>query len=131
MFCRERAARFHALRADLEPAALSFIGNGLLGMAQDFAEQFHVTEPLYTDPARASYAALGLQRKFGLGLKSLARGKRASAAGFRQGKVQGDPWQQGGVVLFDREGGVLWKHVDDGAGHAVDEAGLVAAVRAM
>ena len=100
-------------------------------MAQDFAEQFSVTAPLYTDPKRASYAALGLPRQFGLGLKSLARGKRATEGGFRQGKTQGDPWQQGGVVLFDGDGAVRWKDVDDGAGDVVDVAGLKAALKGL
>lgn len=128
MFCRERAARFAAEEANLAPAKLVFIGNGLLGMAQDFAEQFEVTAPLYTDPKRESYRALGLQRKFGLGLKSLKRGSRANASGFKQGRTAGDPWQQGGVVLFDRGGDVLWKEVDDSAGPQVDLEGLKAAV---
>ena len=131
MFCRERAARFQSLGDELAPASLAFVGNGLLGMAQDFAEQFGVTAPLYTDPKRASYAALGMKRKFGLGLKSLSRGSRANAGGFKQGRTQGDPWQQGGVVLFDGEGSVLWSSVDDGAGELIDIHGLKAALKAL
>ena len=131
MFCRERAARFQDLREDLAPVSLTFIGNGLLGMAKDFAESFSITAPLYTDPKRASYKAIELQRKFGIGLKSVKRGARASAGGFRQGKTQGDPWQQGGVVLFDGSGVVRWKSVDDGAGQQVDVDGLKAAISAL
>ncbi len=131
MFCRERAARFQDIRGELEPASLHFIGNGLLGMAQDFAEQFSVTAPLYTDPKRSSYAALGLERRFGLGVKSLARGARARSGGFKQGRTKGDPWQQGGVVLFDATGDVRWKSVDDGAGEQVDLGALKAAVASL
>ena len=131
MFCRERAARFATLAPDLAPASLAFVGNGLLGMAQDFAAQFQVTAPLYTDPKRESYKALGMQRAFGLGLKSVSRGRRAMAAGFAQGRTQGDPWQQGGVVLFDAAGGVRWSSIDDGAGDRVDEQGLAAAIAAL
>ncbi len=100
-------------------------------MAQDFAQQFSVTAPLYTDPKRQSYAALGLQRRFGLGVKSLTRGARASAGGFKQGRTKGDPWQQGGVVLFDASGDVRWKSVDDGAGEQVDLGALKAAVASL
>ena len=99
-------------------------------MAQDFAAGFGVTAPLYTDPGKRSYEALGFQRKMGA-LKSIGRGRRAMAAGFRQGKTAGDPFQQGGVVLFDGQGGVAWKHVDDGAGHAVDMDAFRAAVAAL
>ncbi len=116
---------------ELSPASLAFVGNGLLGMAQDFAEQFSVTAPLYTDPKRASYKALAFRREFGLGLKSLKRGKRASAEGFRQGKTQGDPWQQGGVALFDGDGRVLWKHIDDGAGEQAEVGELKAAIAGL
>jgi hypothetical protein len=132
MFCRERAARFAQERDQLDAAgvSLAFVGNGNLLMAQDFAKQFHVTDPLYTDPGKASYKALGLPRKFGL-MKSLGRGRRAGKAGFKQGKVAGDPWQQGGIVLFAQDGSVLWKHVDDGAGHSADIDAFRAAVKAV
>jgi len=109
---------------------LTFIGNGNVTMANDFVEKFSITAPLYTDPGRESYAALGMRRKFGL-MKSLGRGARASKAGFRQGKTAGDVWQQGGVVLFARGGDVLWNHIDDGAGHASDIDAFRAAVAAL
>ena len=129
MFCRERAARFSGQRDRLSATGvgLVFIGNGTVDMARDFARSFDVQDPLYTDPGRASYKALGLRRSFGL-MKSLGRGRRAMASGFRQGKTAGDVWQQGGVVLFDEGGAVRWKHVDDGAGDAADLEGFLAAV---
>ena len=132
MFCRERAARFEAERDALEEAGvtLAFVGNGSPLMARDFQRNFGITATLFTDPGRRSYAALGLERSFGL-WKSLGRGHRATKAGFRQGKIQGDAWQQGGVVLFDREGNVRWKHADSGAGDQADLSAFKAAVRAL
>jgi len=132
MFCRERAARFSAIRDELVEAgvSLSFIGNGTPAMAQAFREDFDVRGALYTDPARTSYQALGLKRSFGL-MKSLARGRRALAGGFRQGKPGGDVWQQGGVILFDPSGVVRWKHVDDGAGHQTDLNALRRGIAAL
>jgi hypothetical protein len=109
---------------------LVFIGNGNLMMAKDFAEQFGITAPLYTDPSKASYSALGMSRKFGV-MKSLVRGARATAGGFRQGKTAGDPFQQGGVVLFAKGGDILWSHIDSGAGHASDIDAFRQAVAAI
>lgn len=100
-------------------------------MAQDFRDQFAITAPLYTDPKRLSYNALGFEHGVGLGLKSLRRGARAASAGFRQGRTQGDPWQQGGVALFDAEGQIRWKSIDDGAGEQVDLPALQAAIAAL
>jgi len=100
-------------------------------MAQGFAEQFGVTAPLFTDPSRASYKAVGMKRAFGLGLKSVGRGRRAMDAGFNQGRTQGDPWQQGGVVLFDGAGSVRWSAIDDGAGEQVDLDALTAAIASL
>ena len=132
MFCRERAARFSSMRDELADAGvgLSFVGNGTPAMAQAFRDDFEVLGELYTDPSRKSYKALGLKRSFGL-MKSLGRGRRALAGGFRQTKPAGDVWQQGGVILFDAEGAVRWKHLDDGAGHQADLGGLRAAVAAL
>ena len=110
------------------PARLQFVGNGTALMARDFVEQFGIRSPLFTDPDRRSYRAMGLQRSFGLGLKSLARGRRAASAGFRQGATGGDPWQQGGAALFDRDGTILWSSVDGGAGPLLDVEAIRGAV---
>jgi len=115
---------------DAAGVGLAFVGNGNVMMANDFVEKFGIKAPLYTDPGRKSYAALGMKRKFGL-MKSLGRGARASKKGFRQGKTAGDVWQQGGVVLFAKGGEVLWSHIDDGAGHASDIEEFKAAVAAI
>ena len=54
---------------------------------------------------------------------------RALRRGFRQGKTQGDPWQQGGVVVLSRDGQVLFRQVDKTGGDPLDLDGVVAAVR--
>ena len=97
-------------------------------MAEDFAVQFGIRTPLFTDPDKRSYRAMGLQRSFGLGLKSIARGRRAGRAGFRQGATAGDPWQQGGAALFARDGALLWSSVDDGAGPELDVEAIQEAI---
>lgn len=97
-------------------AHLVVIGNGTPEMAQDFVEQFHVRVPVYTDPQRESYRRAGMKRSMGLGLRTPRQARRAMAAGHRQGKVAGDPWQQGGVLVVDSGGTLLWRHVNRDAG---------------
>ena len=128
MFCREQVARFqeHAEALEARGAKVYAIGNGTAPMAQDFVEQFSVTYPVFTDPGRRSYAAAGMRRSFGLGLKSIALAKRAMAAGHRQGATRGDPWQQGGILVITPQGEVRFHHVDGAAG----ESGEVEAVMA-
>ena len=99
-------------------------------MVNDFIATFAPRFPVYTDPSRETYRLAGFQRSFGLGLKSLSRGRRASGGGFRQGKTQGDPWQQGGTLVIDRGGGVLFSHAADGAGDHAPVDALLAALDA-
>ena len=133
MFCRERAARFSELRHEIEGhgASVVAIGNGTVHMANDFLEQFSIEIPVFTDPSRATYRLAGLKRSFGLGLKSIGRGRRAMSQGHRQGATRGDPWQQGGLLLVGTKGEVLFRHVDDGAGDEEDTSLLMAALSAL
>jgi hypothetical protein len=107
------------------------IGSGTPAMAADFVEQFSVPFPVYTDPERSSYRLAGMKRRLGLGLKTAGRAQRALQGGHRQGRTQGDPWQQGGVLLVDGEGRVSWQHVDDGAGDHASMEAVIVAVRAL
>lgn len=111
---RREAKRIHAAGAELV-----IVGNGSAHFAQAFREDLKLTTPLYTDPSLNSYAALGMKRGLGGAAGSLAalrNAARALAAGHRQGPVQGDAWQLGGVLVVDTEGGVLYRHLSDAAG---------------
>ncbi len=119
-------------RAEFEEAGATLVavGNGSALMARDFQERFEVKIPLYTDPSRRSYELAGLKRSaLFFGLQTMKRGRRAKAAGFRQGRVAGDPWQQGGDVIISPEGEMLYARASEGPGdHApIDE--LLAALR--
>lgn len=110
-------------------AELIAIGNGTPLMAEDFVAGFSIPFPVYTDPKRDAYRLSGLRRNFGLGLKSISRGSRAAKAGHRQGKVQGDAWQQGGVLVVSSEPRLVWQHVDSGAGDHAEMEPLMAALK--
>ena len=126
IFCRQRIAE---LVAESEPYpddqyAVWIIGNGTAAMAQDFVTSYAITLPVYTDPSRTVYKALGMNRKFGINLKTLKQSFVAFKQGHRQSDVQGDPWQQGGVVVFDRDGVVTFSIADNEAGSDIPWAAV-------
>jgi hypothetical protein len=106
-------------RIEAAGAALVLVGNGNAGFARAFREDFGITAPLYVDPSRRTYRALGLARPGFLSLLSprlVAAVARALRAGFMQGAVRGDPYQLGGVVVVAKGGRVVFRHVARDAG---------------
>jgi len=99
---------------------MAVIGNGTPVMARDFAEQFEVGVPLYTDPSRKSYELAGWRRPMGsavLGMGTMLKASaRAMKGGFRQGKTRGDAFQIGGVLVVEPNGSVIFEHADKVAG---------------
>jgi hypothetical protein len=106
------------------------VGNGTAPMAKDFVEQFAVSYPVFTDPSREVFRLAGMRRTLGLGLKTLGRGLRAMKGGFRQGRTQGDAWQQGGVLGVAPDGQVWFEHIDGSAGDHADVGAVLGALRA-
>jgi hypothetical protein len=106
------------IRGKLESrgARLYAIGNGNSLMARDFVEQFDIQFGVYTDPSLSTYKAMDFKRKIGIGLSSIRSGFRAARMGHTQGKVQGDPWQQGGEAIFSRQGTLIWSRTSPSAG---------------
>ena len=106
-------------------AELVVVGSGRPWHARAFRDQHGLDFPLRVDPDLVAYRAAGLRRGAWrtLGPRVLARAARAFRKGFRQGEVQGDPWQQGGVFLVRAGGRVAWQHVSEEAGdHPSTEA---------
>ena len=100
-------------------------------MAQDFQEGFDIDFPLYTDPSRESYKAFSFARGHGLGLRTLTSGFGAASKGFRQGPVAGDPFQQGGEIVFNQAGEILLKNSADKAGDHIPIDRLLAELKKM
>jgi hypothetical protein len=111
-------------------AELVVIGSGLPMFAQAFREEHQLDFPLLVDPELQAYAAAGLRRdvRSTLNLKVLRNSLRALRGGHRQGKTQGDPWQQGGVFVVTPTGDVLFQHISQAAGDHPDPARIVAAL---
>lgn len=112
-------------------AKLVFVGTGTPAMAQDFAREHAGPHPVLSDVARRSFEAAGMRRSLGATLhwrmaKNLMRALRA---GFRQTRVLGDAWQQGGVVVFAADGRLRHRQIDRVGGDELDLASVLAAVR--
>lgn len=110
MFCREQAALLKPLVEPLNALGCKVvaIGNGIPIMAQDFVEQFEIPYPVYTDPTAETYKVLGMHRRLGIGLGTLRSALSVRKNGFKQGKVEGDPFQQGGEAFINGNGEILW-----------------------
>ncbi len=133
MLCREQVARFvertaaiHALGAELV-----LVGSGNRYFASVFAEDYGVATPILVDPELVTYKALELKASAGatFSLGTAKAGKRAWGRGFRQGKTQGAPFQQGGVFIILPDGSVPFTHVSAFAGDHPDEDEVIEALR--
>jgi AhpC/TSA antioxidant enzyme len=108
-----------------------FIGNGTPEMADEFVRSFGVQVPVYTDPSKRTYTAVGF--KHGL-LSSVdprvaVRAAEVLKEGYRQGKIMGDAFQQGGAILVTADGRVPFVHVNAFAGDEIPPDRLLAEVR--
>lgn len=96
-----------------------FVGNGTPAFARAFREDQGIEAPVYVDPSRATYRALGMKRS-GLAslftVRVLANARRALRAGFRQGRTRGDAWQLGGVLVVRPGGEVALRHLSSEQG---------------
>jgi hypothetical protein len=102
-------------------------------MAQDFREQQRVGVAIWVDPKRATYRHLGFKRGPGSTLFNLSTSRNALRAlrkGFFQGATQGDPWQQGGVLVVGKGGEPVYCYASEEAGDMAPMKDVLAAARA-
>ena len=119
---RDRRAEIEAAGADLV-----FIGNGSIAHARKFREKHVPESDVYTDPGLTTYAALGFRRSVTatLGPSSAVAFARATLRGHRQTSVEGDPWQQGGLIVLAPGGALLHiQRFHDAGGRPDVEAAL-------
>lgn len=131
--CHEQVAQLRDATADIEArgARLRIVGNGSVEFARSFAVEHQLEEDVFTDPERSVYSALGMARNLGatFSLGTLTGGVRAFRRGYRQKQVQGDPWQQGGVVIVSQEDELLFEHINQHAGDHPRISDILSAIR--
>jgi hypothetical protein len=112
-------------------AEVFVIGNGSPSFIEGFRETTHYDGAIYTDPSLAAYQAAQLKRGVLKTFNPLALGKTigAFARGHRQGLTQGDAWQQGGVLVVEPGGNILWHHASERPGDNAEPSQIVAALK--
>ena len=106
------------------------VGNGEPHYIDGFMDRFGLSEKLVTvvtDPSLKTHKAAMLRRSFWgtFGLKGIWDQMRALMSGHRQPRVEGDNWQQGGAILVDKHGVVVYYHRNETLGDHAPTTQLV------
>ena len=109
---------------------MHLIGNGGPSFIEGFREQTGYGGSILTDPGLKTFKAAGLVRsvRATLGLRSIGAGIKSMTKGQRQGARRGDPWQQGGALVVNLDGKLLFDHQSAAGGDNVEPAALLAAL---
>ena len=123
--------RTHLPELQQAGARLVFVGTGLPAMAADFGRTHGGGLPVFSDVKKNAFAAAGMRRGMfsTLHWRLFANFWRAMRAGFRQTRIEGDPWQQGGVLVFAADGRLLHEQHDRVGGDPIDVGAVLAALR--
>jgi NAD(P)-dependent dehydrogenase (short-subunit alcohol dehydrogenase family)/peroxiredoxin len=99
-------------------AELVIVGNGAPNFAAAFREDYELDCPLLVDPELRAYRAAGLRRGRveALSPRMPWNAIRALRSGSRQGAVEGDVWQLGGVFVIRPDGELTYRYASREAG---------------
>ena len=114
--------------------ALAIIGSGWPAAAQSFRELMELPAlPVYCDKGRRAFDAAGLERGVlrTFNPLTLVHYLQAMWHGQRQGKLSGDPWQQGGVLVVGTDGEIAFRQASRWAGDHPAPARVIEALRAL
>jgi peroxiredoxin len=134
IFCREQVAQLRHILGDIERAGVdvAVIGNGTPLMAEAFVEETGLEAPLYTNPGREVYEALGTLRPT-LGALLDPRlwwnGFKLALRGRFNGRTKGDLAQLGGVFLVQPDGSMPFAYRSERGGDYPSNATILQAVR--
>jgi hypothetical protein len=126
---RPRLAEFEKARSQV-----AVIGSGWPAAAKGFAEKSGLpgSVPVLVDRDRRSFSLLRLRRSLLATLFSL-RVVRAflklRREGFKQGRTQGDRWQQGGAAVVARNSEVVYRYASAAPDDALPLDAVLAAAR--
>ncbi len=135
MFCKEQVARLREVLPEVRALGVDVaaIGNGTPFMAQAFVEDTGLDVPVFTNPERNVYTALGAVRPpwtFIFNPRLYVNSLRVLLRGFRQGPLQGDRGQLGGVFVILPGGRMPFAHRSQVAGDIPSNARVLEALRA-
>jgi len=112
-------------------AELVVIGNGTAQQAQWFLEATGLDTPVYTDPDRHVYRAIGARRSLLAFLhpKVILRYLQAWRNGFQQTGKKGDATQLGGTLIVRPDGSIPYLHRSAYAGDTPKPATILNALQ--
>ena len=112
-------------------AELVVVGQGNSRWARAFRERLALQNPVYVDPEREIYRALGMKRGLGsqLTLGALRNYWRALRSGYFPRGLLGDTLQQGGVLVLLPGGRIAYRYLSREAGDHPPVADVLAALR--
>jgi len=132
LFCRQQVDELRQLRAPLQSlgAEVILIGQGTVEQAREFRDEAHPFR-VFTDPTRQAYCAMQMRqgRRSVLTMGVLRHGLNAWRLGFRQSRVAGDPFQQGGVVIIAPTGLERYRFISREAGDHPRPVEILAALK--
>jgi len=135
LYCAEQARDFAAARGDIEALGgrLALIGNGSAAHARAFRERLAPGCDVYTDPGLDSYRAIGARHGVWstVSPSSWRHALRALRRGARQRRVQGHPFQQGGVAVVARGGRIAYAYISESAGDHPSVSTVLDALREL
>lgn len=111
------------------------MGSGWPAAARGFAQELGLPAslPVLCDRSRRSFALLGLRRSIAATLlvpRVLRNWLALRRRGFKQGRVKGDPWQQGGAAVISPGGRLAYRFAGRTPDDIPDVAAVLEAVRA-
>lgn len=115
-------------------AELVVVGAGTPHWVAGFRELTGYTGPLYCDPELAAYQAARLKRgvwRTVASPRTTLAAIRAMRAGFSQGSVMGDAFQQGGTLVITPPGQVVYWFVAEVAGDRAPLDAIFAALEGI
>lgn len=113
-------------------AELYVIGNGSPSFVAGFRDETGWDGGVFTDPSLKVFEAAQLERGVLKTFDPRALGKtiKAFARGSRQGRTQGDAFQQGGVLVIAPGNVVRWQHVSKRPGDNASAEAIASALTA-
>ena len=116
-----------------EGARLVVVGNGQPWFIEGFREKTQYKGELYTDPSLESFKAMRLRKdlRSTLGLGVVRNAVKAYREGYRQTRVLGNPWQQGGVFVIDSDGNICYSYASERAGDHPPTHEILRALKSM
>ena len=111
-------------------AELVMVGNGSPTHARVFAKRHLPGCTVLTDPSLELFKRMGMRRgvRETLGPSTWKAALRSTLAGHIQGPVEGDPWQQGGLVALGAGGLVVYSQRNQTAADRPDVDAALAAL---